>query len=504
MEAVFDILTYSEARPLLFTQYRFWGLFTVLMLFYGLLYRKQKLRILYLLAFSFFFYYKSSGFFFVLLIVSTLVDFSLGNLIYRSAKEAARKFYVALSVTANLGLLGYFKYAYFFTESMNSLLGLEWRTHNFLSAAANQWLAADFDEWSIILPVGISFYTFQTISYTVDVYRGRVRPVRDIFDFAFYVSFFPQLVAGPIVRAADFVPQIYRKYKLEMRELNTAIFLILNGLIKKMVISDYISVNFVDRVFEDPAAYSGFENLMAIYGYAVQIYCDFSGYTDIAIGLALLLGFRLPLNFDSPYKAINITDFWRRWHISLSSWLKDYLYIPLGGNRKGKVRTYINLLITMLLGGLWHGAAGKFILWGAIHGVGLALHKLWLQLWPSSGKTAGWQRLFYGIFTFHFVCLAWVYFRAPSTASGNQMLQRIAITFQPELVADMAWSYRNVFSLILVAMAIHLLPVSWKEGYKQGFMRTPIWLKAIITALVVLVLYQFQTADVQPFIYFQF
>lgn len=218
------------------------------------------------------------------------------------------------------------------------------------------------------------------MSYTIDVYRRQITPLGSLLDYAFYVSFFPQLVAGPIVRARDFIPQIRRPLFVSREMFGRGIFLIVSGLFKKAVISDYISVNFVERIFDNPTLYSGVENLMGVYGYALQIYCDFSGYSDMAIGIALLLGFHFNINFDSPYKSASITEFWRRWHISLSSWLRDYLYISLGGNRKGKIRQYANLIITMFLGGLWHGASWNFVLWGMMHGVALAAHKCWMTL----------------------------------------------------------------------------------------------------------------------------
>ena len=286
----------------------------------------------------------------------------------------------------NLGLLSYFKYSYFLTGFFNSLFGTTYQPVDYLAHWTNYLTGSNLEIAHIILPVGISFYTFQSISYSVDIYRGLIKPVNRFLDFAFFVSFFPQLVAGPIVRATEFVPQIYKPYNLTRPEFNRAIFLILGGLIKKILISDYISSNFVDRVFASPGSYTGFENLMSVYGYTIQIYCDFSGYTDIAIGVALLLGFRLSINFDAPYISQNITEFWRRWHISLSTWLRDYLYISLGGNRKGKVRQYVNLFITMLLGGLWHGAHIKFLIWGALHGVALAIHKLYMQVTGTKGQ----------------------------------------------------------------------------------------------------------------------
>jgi D-alanyl-lipoteichoic acid acyltransferase DltB (MBOAT superfamily) len=384
-------------------------------------------------------------------------------------------------------------------------VGTNLQPFNFLSHWSNQLFSTSFDVTSIILPVGISFFTFQTISYTVDIYRHKVNPVKSIIDFGFYVSFFPQLVAGPIVRAAEFIPQLYQKYSLTKREFGYALFLILNGMIKKVVISDYISINFVDRVFTTPLSYSGFENLLATYGYSVQIYCDFSGYTDMAIGVALLLGFRLPINFNSPYKAVSITDFWHRWHISLSSWLRDYLYIPLGGSRKGTVRTYVNLLVTMLLGGLWHGANIRFVIWGAIHGVSLAIHKIWLEIFPSTVRpTPFWKRGLAALFTFHIVCLSWVFFRADTTTKAWDMITQMGLHFGWQSFGAVIKSYMPVLSLITFALLVHWLPVNWKEYYRGVFIKSPLWLKLVITVAAAIVVFQFKSADLQPFIYFRF
>ena len=453
---------------------------------------------------SFYFYYKSGGYFFSLLIISTIVDYSIGLLIYRSKSRPLRKIYVTISLMVNLGMLAYFKYTYFFTDIFNRIFQTQFEAINVLARWSNDLLGSSFDISRIILPVGISFFTFQTISYTMDVYRGKVKPVKNIIDFGFYVSFFPQLVAGPIVRAAEFIPQLYRDFKLSAREVGHALFLILSGLIKKMLISDYISINFVDRIFSDPLAYSGFENLMGVYGYSLQIYCDFSGYTDIAIGIALLLGFRLPVNFNSPYKAGNISNFWKRWHISLSSWLRDYLYIPLGGNKKGRIRTNINLIITMLLGGLWHGANLKFILWGGLHGVGLVIHKIWLKLFPTRKRPSRLQKFIAVFVTFHFVTLLWIFFRAENMVYARNMFDQILFHFDPGLIPQMAWSYKVIFSIIVTGFVIHWLPSSFKEIYRGIFIRTPIVIKILIFLVTAFIIYQVKSAEIQPFIYFQF
>ncbi|MFO8087703.1 MAG: MBOAT family O-acyltransferase [Bacteroidales bacterium] len=506
MEWLKNIFVYQPDTPMLFTRIAFWIFFGVLLLGYALVYKKNPVRNIYLFILSLFFYYKTGGYFFSLLIFSTIVDYTLGNLIYNNSVKWKKKVFVALSVFVNLGVLAYFKYAYFFTDIVNQIFNTNFEVVNLLAVWTNSLTGSSFDISTIILPVGISFYTFQTISYTVDVYRNKTLPVRNILDFGFYVSFFPQLVAGPIVRASEFVPQLYKKYQLSKREFGLAWFLILNGLIKKMLISDYLSINFVDRVFSDPSLYTGFENLMAVYGYSLQIYCDFSGYTDIAIGVALLLGFRLPWNFNSPYKAANITDFWRRWHISLSTWLRDYLYIPLGGNRKGKARTYINLMITMLLGGLWHGAAMRFIIWGGLHGIWLAIHKLWMERFGKSNKEkkTRWGHFASVFFTFHLVTFAWIFFRAQDMQTANLMMHQIASNFSAPLIFDMIQSYSIIFSLMLGGFIIHWLPKSFKDRYTNFFIQLPTWAKILIAAVVVLILYQAKASEIQPFIYFQF
>lgn len=367
---------------------------------------------------------------------------------------------------------------------------------------SNEFFHTEFNLSEIILPVGISFYTFQTLSYSIDIYRGKIEPCKRLLDFAFFVSFFPQLVAGPIVRAIDFLPQINKPYHLSREGFGNAVFLIATGLVKKVVISDYISVNFVDRVFDNPEIYSGFMNLMAVYGYSIQIYCDFSGYSDMAIGIAALLGFKLPINFNSPYKSKSITEFWRRWHISLSTWLRDYLYISVGGNRKGKIRTYINLLITMLLGGLWHGAALKFIIWGGIHGLGLAFHKFWSSL-ISIKKNMIWNS-FSILFTFHFVAFCWMYFRAIDIKTVETMIYQIFFDFDVTEISSRVRGYWKPFSFILFGFFIHLLPSKFKQNLKNTFSSTPIYIQVVIISILIFLIYQAKSAEIQPFIYFQF
>jgi D-alanyl-lipoteichoic acid acyltransferase DltB (MBOAT superfamily) len=453
---------------------------------------------------SLFFYYKTGGLFLFLLLFVTLIDFSCGLLIYSSKTRFRRRVFLVISILSNIGILAYFKYTGFLVQTINDILGTDIVVRDFLGAFSNRYLGTSFNINSIILPVGISFFTFQSLSYTIDMYRQKLEPVRNIFDFGFYVSFFPQLVAGPIVRASEFIPQLYKNYTLSQREFSHAVFLILKGLIKKIIISDFIAVNFIDRIFDLPTAYSGFENLLAVYGYGLQIYCDFSGYTDIAIGLGLILGFRLPFNFNSPYKASSIADFWKRWHISLSRWLKDYLYIPLGGNRKGKFRTIINLMITMLIGGLWHGADLRFIIWGGLHGAGLAINKLWTLLFGEKTHKRRLTRAVAVFLTFQFVSFGWIFFRARDLHSVGLILRQIFQDFMPGSFSTLFQAYSGVFALMAAGYIIHFLPEKFKESYRGLFIKIPLAVQMVIVLLTGFLLYQMRTTEIMPFIYFRF
>lgn len=484
-EEIAEWVVYDPMRPLLFNSAQFLAMFLAFFLVYILLKNQRRARVLYVIAFSLFFYYKSSGFYFWLLIFSSFVDFYLSLGIYKSEKPLLRKLLLIASCAVNLGLLGYFKYTGFLSDNINALFDGR----------------LDFGE--IFLPVGISFYTFQTMSYTIDIYRRELRPARNLMDFMFFVSFFPQLVAGPIVRAKDFIPQIYERLSLSRKQLSTALFLIMGGLIKKAVISNFIGVNFVDRVFEFPANYSAFENLMAVYGYTLQIYCDFSGYSDMAIGIALLLGFQLPENFRTPYQSASITEFWRRWHISLSSWLRDYLYISMGGNRRGRFRTYFNLFITMLLGGLWHGAAWKFVLWGGMHGAVLAVERAFKI--PQFTNRNRLLRLLGGLLTFHFVAFCWIFFRASDFKVAMDVIYRLGmLDFQWEQWSQILLGYQNVFILMLIGFAWHFIPQRVQVLQFRLWHATPLWGKAVVVAAVFWLVSATALSGVQPFIYFQF
>lgn len=483
-----DVLTYDPQQPMIFSSGLFLWLFLGFSLIYLLLQRKTTARLLFVSLFSYYFYYKSSGFYFFLLGIVTVSDFLLARWMYRTETSWKRKLIVCCSLCINLGLLCYFKYTNFFYEMLAPL----WH--------------GTYHPLDIFLPVGISFFTFQSLSYTIDVYRKDLKPLSNLLDYVFYVSFFPQLVAGPIVRARDFIPQIRQPLYVSPEMFGQGVFFIVSGLFKKAVISDYISVSFVERIFDNPGLYSGLENLFGVYGYALQIYCDFSGYSDMAIGIALLLGFRFPINFNSPYKADSVTDFWHRWHISLSTWLRDYLYISLGGNRKGKIRTYLNLFLTMLLGGLWHGASWNFIVWGGLHGVALAVHKYVRSLLgrAKNYRSTGWKRFFAVVLTFHFVCFCWIFFRNTTFEGSATMIRQIFTAFHPELAGQLFTGYWKVFLLMGVGYLLHACPDRWQEACSRGMIRLPLVGQALVLILLVYLVMQVKSSDIQPFIYFQF
>jgi len=502
MEFIERFLVFTAQAPLNFTDGMFWVFFTLLMAGFCLVYQDTKKRNLFLMLASLFFYYKSSGIYVLVLLFSICVDFYLGGLIYKATTQQRKKWLIAACVLVNLNLLGFFKYANFATEIINQIFHTNFIAINYLAGFWNTVSGDKLDIYSIFLPVGISFYTFQSLSYAIDIYRGEIKPVTKLLDYAFFVSFFPQLVAGPIVRASEFLPQIHKPYHLTNSQFSGAIYLIIAGLVKKMVISDYLSVNLVDRIFSAPNAYTGFENLMAIYAYSIQIYCDFSGYTDIAIGIAQLLGFQLTLNFLRPYQSENITEFWRRWHISLSRWLKDYLYISLGGNRKGKVRTNINLFLTMLIGGLWHGAHLRYILWGALHGLALIIHKYWAKHVPITNSKV--YRVISILITFHFVAFCWIFFRAEKMDIAMKVILQIKDNFAWSLIPDILMAYQATFNMLAIGILLHFMPQSFTIKAKEFFANADIYRQIAIITLAVFFIYQFKTASLQPFIYFQF
>jgi D-alanyl-lipoteichoic acid acyltransferase DltB (MBOAT superfamily) len=410
-----------------------------------------------------------------LLAASTVVNHVLAVAIHRSREVAARKAFLTLAVGFDLGLLAYFKYANFFLSSADNLLGTSWLVN-------------------VTLPVGVSFFTFMAISYVVDTYRGQLVPA-SFARFAVFQAFFPHLVAGPIVRGSELLPQLEAPRDPRRLDTSRAFFLIISGLFLKVVIANHLASHIVDEVFAAPNRHSSLEVLVGVYGYAVQIFADFCGYTNIAIGVALLLGFEFPQNFNSPYAAVSLQDFWRRWHMTLSRWLRDYLYIPLGGSRKGRLLTYRNLLLTMLLGGLWHGAAWTFVAWGGIHGAGLAIERA--LGWRPMSTAAQWLGR---IVTFHVVCFAWIFFRASSFDRASQVLERLFT----------AWGQASplVTTSVVLAIAVGILsqyvrPTAF-AGLRRGFGRLPLPAQATALAVALAAINTLGPEGVAPFIYFRF
>ena len=478
------MLAYEADHPMLFSSGLFWVLFLIFLPVYALLRSRRLQMVVYVVAFSLYFYYKSSAWFFMLLIITSVLDWCLSRIMSDTRKLWKRRLCLWLSIGMSLSILGFFKYANFFLWNWN------------------QMVEGNFQPLDIILPVGISFYTFQSISYIVDVYKGRVSPTETWIEYLFFLSYFPALVAGPIVRADYFLPQIQNRDHASREEMAAGLWLIILGLVKKAVVADYIA-QYNDLIFASPTGYSGLESLMGVVGYVVQIYCDFSGYSDMAIGISAIMGFRLTKNFDFPYKSRNLTDFWRRWHISLSTWLRDYVYIPLGGNRRGTLRTYVNNFLTMLVGGLWHGAAWKFVIWGGMHGVGLIVHKAlrpWLvripDTWPV--KAASWT------LTMAYVSFLFIFFRAASFEDAWLIIRNIFGNFDIAYLAPFV-RVRYVW-LIFVAMiiAVHSLPTRWINAAGDWFVRAPFGAKLAVFIVAVQLVVQFMSEDVMPFIYFQF
>lgn len=448
--------------------------------------RENGRRKLFLLLASWVFYAQWDWRFVGLLIASAVLNWGVAALIARSREqgrpEAGRRWLVAAGVAANLLILGVFKYYGFFVEQAGELLGrFRWER--------------DLPLLQIVLPVGVSFFTFQGISYVVDVHRGKTPPARSLLDVMLLMSFFPHLVAGPIVRASDLLPQFERTPRLTRLMVVHALLLIVWGLFKKTVVASELSVRLVDPVFFDPSAYSALDIAAAVYGYAVQIYCDFSAYSDMAIGIAALLGYAFPRNFDQPYRAASMQAFWRRWHISLSSWLRDYLYVPLGGGRRGLFASCVNVMITMLLGGLWHGAAWTFIAWGALHGAAQVVERLGRA---ALGGRSVIPTIVGVLVTFHIVCLGWILFRAETFGVALQVLQGLGRAGPVSVVTPF------LLALVVGGLAMHWLPPRAVGGLAERLQRAPSLTLGLLIGLAFLLVEAVRPDGVAPFIYFQF
>jgi len=479
--ALLQQFTYQEEQPLLFHHGLFLFLFANFLILYGLLYSKAKLQKALLVAFSFYFYYKSSGNYLLLLLLTVSADYLFSLLITKVQSQRVSKIITAVAILFSLSFLLYFKYLDFFLRSF----GFGTESNNSLAH---------------FLPIGISFYTFQSISYLVDIHRQKIK-VPAFLDYLLYMSFFPHLVAGPIVRAKDFLPQLRKKVKVSKANLNEGFYLITKGFIKKALIADFIA-QYVDIIYASPKGVGGVEAVFAVLGYALQIFCDFSGYTDMAIGVALLLGYRLCLNFDSPYKAIHITEFWRKWHISLSSWLRDFIYIPLGGNQKGFKLQLFFLLLTMTIGGLWHGADWKFIWWGIGHGLLLIIHKLILKAFgPTTNK---WGMAFSWLLTFVCVVLLWIPFRAQSLTDTAHIFSALAKGIDWPTLQIFCTQNWNFVLVLVSGFALTLIPVALKEQIQKFYLKESYVVKLVMFIVLIQLMYEFQSAEIQPFIYFQF
>ncbi|MEM8839382.1 MAG: MBOAT family O-acyltransferase, partial [Pseudomonadota bacterium] len=414
-----------------------------------------------------------------LLALSSVVNYTAGRLIAGETTENRKKLWLVLAVAINLSILALFKYLGWFLQSLS----------DFLFAVG---LERDIPLFELILPVGISFFTFQGISYVADIYRGRIKAERSPFEVALYLSFFPQLVAGPIVRAHDFLPQLKRPPRLTRLLAATGLFLIVLGLFKKMVIANYLAAEIADPVFFDPAAYGSADLLLAAYAYSIQIYCDFSGYSDIAIGVAALLGYRFRGNFNQPYRANGLRDFWRRWHMSLSTWLRDYLYIPLGGNRGSALATSRNLILTMLLGGIWHGANWTFVLWGLLHGLGLVAER------AMSGRLslAPWIGI---ILTFHFVTFLWILFRSETIFAASDFIAGL-VAFRP----SEGLATTGTLFLLLLGLIGQFLPQTAGRRCALFLANSSLAFRVVTFSLALLIIQWIAPEEVAPFIYFQF
>ena len=489
LDKVCAVLGYDPQNPLLFNT----GLFLILFVFfiglYRMLRRFKTVKMIFVILFSLYFYYKSSaGYCFILLGVC-ISDYLLGIWMGNASKRWVRRLIVWLNVLMNVGMLVYFKYL------------------NLLIDTFANFTDARFDVLDIVLPAGISFFTFRSISYIVDIYRGVISPCRNFLDYTFFLTFFPPLLAGPVVRAKDMLPQIKANPIATRAMVSEGLFLVMAGLIKKVVVADFISGNFVDRVFDNPALYSGIENIIAVYGFTIQLYCDFSGYSAMAIGIALLLGFRFKDNFAAPFKAQSPTEFWHRWHISLSTWLRDYVYIPMGGNRCSRFRVGFNNAATMVIGGLWHGASWMYVIWGAIHGGMLVIHKELKRLFPrlpEHKKGTPWRMAANMFLTFNLVAFAFMFFRARSLDVVGDMVDQVVHNFHASVLPQFVEGYFLIVLAMLLGYFMHLSPKRWSDGAKGVYGRMPLIVQAFILAIVIILIIQVRQSDIVPFIYLQY
>lgn len=553
MNRIHEIFSWQQQDSLLFTRLDFWLFFLAVMAVFALIHKRYLLRSIFLTAVSLFFYFKTSGNFVLLLAFMLLFNYLIGRGVQAKEGRKSGKFMLILGLVVNLLGLFYFKYAYFFTDAFNAQFGTDYNVANQFAVIGNEWFGKGSFVDKILVPIGVSFFTFHNISYLVDISRKEIPAAKNFFDYAFYVTYFPHLIAGPIVRARDFIPQIHQPYQLSKHEFSWALWMIGKGLLKKLVFADYIAVHFIDKVLDSPGAYPGFVGLIAMFAYSLQIYADFSGYTDMAIGVSKLMGFNLLENFNSPYKSVSVADFWRRWHKSLGSWLRDYLYIPLGGNQKGSwgttimtavilgflyfitgwvelwytygilllvylflwqfwkaFRTFavrdLNLLITMIVGGLWHGASQNFVIWGAMNGAALVLYNYWKGISPYEKSTFWAVRAWRITLTLTFITFTRIWFRLPEPEQPLQFLTILTSQFDWSVVIWWkVWNnFQFVFWLIILGFVSHWLPQKWKDQTVLFFSKWPMPLQALTFAFAVFIMYQAVSDTFKAFVYFQF
>lgn len=557
MERIYRIFSLrpEDAANLSFTKLDFWLFFIAVMFFFSLLHKNKTVRSFYITAVSLFFYYKTSGLSVIILGFSLLFNYFMGRGIYKTEKIAGRKWLVALAVIVNVLVLAYFKYAYFFTESFNAMFHTQHEVFNVMAYFQNGFSLEGKHSIveQILVPAGVSFFTFTSISYIVDIHRKEVEPVRNFFDYTFFVTFFPHIILGPIAKAKDFIPQIRNEYQLDKNDFSWAVFQIVKGLMKKLILADYIAVHFIDKVVDNPESYPGFVLIVAMWAYSLQIYGDFSGYTDMATGIARLMGVKLMKNFNSPYKSVSTADFWRRWHISLGSWLKNYLYIPLGGNRTGgfgswfgitmiflflifitqwyellfvyiglmslygigillipNFKTYVyrdlNLLITMIVGGLWHNPDQNFVIWGAMNGIGLVVYKYWKKISPYENSEKWLAHFWKILLTFNFITFTRIWFRLEGKEKPLQFLNRITdhFNFSVEAFNKMCTSFAPVLIVMLIGYIVHWLPERTKDRLLHVFTKMPVVIQTVVVAIAVIFTYQIVADVSKQFVYFQF
>jgi len=552
LEKIFSLQS-GQGYGLSFSKLDFWLFFLLVMMIFSLLEKKKTMRIVFLTFISIFFYYKTSGASVLILLGSISFNYFAAKINFKWTKPMARKSLLVFSVTLNLLVLAYFKYAFFFTESFNAMFHTDFQALNYLA----HWTSGITGEGSImdkiIVPAGVSFFTFQSISYLVDTYKKEVEPVHQFHEYAFFITFFPHVLLGPIARAKDFLPQINQPFQLSKDEFSWAVIQIVKGLVKKIVFADYIAGHFVDKVIDSPTTYPGFVGILAMWAYSLQIYSDFSGYTDMATGIARLMGFKLYQNFNSPYKAINVADFWRRWHRSLGAWLKNYLYIPLGGNKTGGWGTYIstliiflflifitqwygliyiyvgitvffvvgvlifpgfkryvhrdlNLLITLVVGGLWHGPTASFVVWGAMNGVALILYNHWKKISPYENSKHIAATVWKVFITFNFITFTRIWFVLQKEDAPIQFLKHIWNDFSLDFATfgKVFETFQSVFIITIIGMLLHWLPNKYKNQINNQFFKLNFVLQAVAVASIIFVMYQAISDESRGFVYFSF